>query len=226
MLKSKIIALEKTNNAYKIKLDNSFLKSPAGKDVIVQNKAIGEELIKDIYFLREHKTLKDYSPLKLVFSLLDKTEQIDKNLEIQKICKYFTSDCVLYWSKDSEILKLQQEKLTPIIELLNTKLNAKLSKTFNLFLVENIDTKGLLNYLNNLSKEQIYLFASLAFFLESVGVTYLIFNNLISKENAFNVAFLHDIYNQERWGKDKLKAKELERKKQVIDNFLMFITSY
>ncbi len=223
MLKSKNISVSKQDDFYYIKLDESFLQSPQKNLVRFKNESLALKSIDDIKYLREHKDLQDYSVLKISFTLLDRVKDLDKKAVIQDICNNFVSDSVLYWSQDDEINKLEQKTLKPIIDSLNNELQAKLCKTTGLTLVQGVNSKLLQNYLQKLNNKQLWVFNALSHMLESVGITYLIFNNLISFEDAYKASFLHDLYSLERWGKDKLKQQELDFKKQMFKNLSSFI---
>ncbi len=223
MLKSKNISVTKQDDYYCIKLDESFLQSPEKNIVTFKNKSLALKAIDDIKYLRKHKDLQDYSILKISFTLLDRVQNLNKEDVIKDICNNFVSDSVLYWSQDEDINKLEQKHLNPVIDSINSHLSANFSKTTGLTLVQGINTKELNIYLQKLNKKQLWVFNAIAHMLESVGIAYLIFNNLISFEDAYNSSFLHDLYSLERWGKDKLKQQELENKKQMFENLLSFI---
>ncbi len=223
MLKSKNISVTKQDDYYCIKLDESFLQSPEKNIVTFKNKSLALKAIDDIKYLRKHKDLQDYSILKISFTLLDRVQNLNKEDVIKDICNNFVSDSVLYWSQDEDINKLEQKHLNPVIDSINSHLSANFSKTTGLTLVQGINTKELNIYLQKLNKKQLWVFNAIAHMLESVGIAYLIFNNLISFEDAYNSSFLHDLYSLERWGKDKLKQQELENKKQMFENLHSFI---
>ena len=130
------------------------------------------------------------------------------------------TDVLLFWGQQKELIERQQKAWEPILKWVNQALEAELKYTNSLEVPEQPKESGyrLQRFLENLSNKELAGFYVAALNMKSVLLAAALVKGKLNAEEAFNAAFLEELWQNENWGAadDALKKRE-EMKQELID---------
>lgn len=154
-------------------------------------------------------------------------KEIEKNRKdvADKLAKFSLTDVLLFLSPNEKIKKIQVEKWLPVLQWLKDKFNLETEKTESLVPPES-NEKNLLTLKEMLEKMPTKKFTAFYLFalrLKSPLLALAYVENRITANEAFSLAFLEELCQNEEWGVDK-EAEEcreqIKKELQEIDAYL------
>lgn len=160
-----------------------------------------------------------------------KLEQAVKEIQnhredvIAKLVQFSKTDSLLFWDKEAKLYEKQEELWGPILKWAHHNLNAKYMTTDKMDVVEQKKNtlQGLQKFLETMSDKELAAFYLAAVNMKSELLAAALVRGFINAETAYNAAYLEEISQAERWGKDEnAENKRQCLKKELIDieNFL------
>ncbi|MBS4773251.1 MAG: hypothetical protein KHX55_03120 [Proteobacteria bacterium] len=144
---------------------------------------------------------------------------------IDKLMKYTATDMLLFWGTDRELIAEQEKHWEPLIAWAEKEFDGKFKKTHGLDVSEENQQSGyrLKAFLENLSDRELAAYYLAALNMRSVLLAAALVKKRISAEQAYQAAYLEQLFQEKKWGKDdEAAAKLAERKKELyeIEDFL------
>ena len=139
---------------------------------------------------------------------------------IQRLLKYSATDMLLFWGSDKGLMQQQEQKWGPLLEWASKEFEGKFVKTYGLDVPEENKTSGyrLKLFLENLSDKELAAFYLAALNMRSVLLAAALVKGKINAEQAFQAAYLEELYQAEHWGNDQeAEQKRMERKQELQD---------
>lgn len=189
---------------YDIYVHSRFLKTPEGNPLqaptLALAKAIEEEWEKDPGPQYAQKPL-----TALVATALDRISEA-RETYVKHIIQTLSRDTILFWAETPpSLLRLQEEKWTPLIKEVNKALDLSLKQTFS-FSIEPLspeEEENLRLFLNRQSVFKLSGFVHLLTLSSSFCLSFLVEQGSLSAEEAWNLAHLPEHDQRRVWGKDQ-----------------------
>ena len=126
------------------------------------------------------------------------------------------TDVLLFLCPNAEIKKTQEQKWLPVLAQINQILNTVFKATDALeVLSQNKNSAEVFKkMLNTLSLKQLTVLYLAATHLKSPLLGYLLLVQKISAVQAFDLAYLEELCQNERWGED---AEAVEKRRKVFE---------
>lgn len=154
-------------------------------------------------------------------------DEINRNREeiIDKLVNFSQTDLLLFWGHEKDLIVRQEATWGPLLEWANQEINVDFVKTQNLDVPEeNINSKGKLKmYLEHFSDEELAAFYVAALNMKSVLLAIALVKGRISAEEAFQAAYLDELWQAENWGSEEgaeKKRSELKKELVAVEQFL------
>ena len=144
---------------------------------------------------------------------------------IAKLVQFSKTDSLLYWDKDSEIASQQEQLWTPILLWAGQTLHADYKTTSKIELI-NQEKKALDNmrqFMESMNDKELAAFYLASMNMKSELLAAALVKGKINAEQAYKAAYIEEICQAERWGKDELAEKrrqELKQELTEIEDFL------
>lgn len=144
---------------------------------------------------------------------------------IDKLMKYTATDMLLFWGTDRELIAEQQKHWEPLIKWAEKEFDGKFNKTHGFDVNEENQESGyrLKAFLESLSDRELAAYYLAALNMRSVLLAAALVKKRITAEQAYQAAYLEQLFQENKWGKDEDAAAKLaERKKELyeIEDFL------
>ena len=144
---------------------------------------------------------------------------------ITRLVQFSKTDSLLFWDKEVSLYEKQEELWGPILKWAHHNLNAKYMTTDKMEVVEQKKNtlQGLKKFLETMSDKELAAFYLASINMKSELLAAALVRGFINAETAYNAAYLEEISQAERWGKDEnAEQKRQALKKELIDieNFL------
>lgn len=143
---------------------------------------------------------------------------------INRLVQFSETDLLLFWGTDKELISRQEEVWSPIIRWANEAIQAEFKHTKTLDVPEEAKTSAyrLKVFLDSLSDKELAAFYSAALNMKSVLLAMAMIKGRINAEEAFQAAFLDELWQNEKWGSDE----EAVKRRTVIRNELSDIEAF
>lgn len=143
---------------------------------------------------------------------------------INRLVQFSETDLLLFWGTDKELVSRQEEVWSPIIRWANEAIQAEFKHTKTLDVPEEVKTSAyrLKVFLDSLSDKELAAFYSAALNMKSVLLAMAMVKGRINAEEAFQAAFLDELWQNEKWGSDE----EAVKRRTVIKNELSDIEAF
>jgi len=159
---------------------------------------------------------------------LEKTaKEIAKNREevINRLVQFSLTDMLLFWGQNKELVKRQEEIWGPILQWASYEVNTKFIKTQSLDVPsqEENSAERLKMFMESLSDKELAGFYVAALNMKSVLLAAALIKGYINAKEAFNAAYLEELWQAENWGVEEEAEKrrtEVRQELQDIENFL------
>lgn len=155
----------------------------------------------------------------LATTALDKVSE-DRDGYITHCCEVLSKDTLLFWEESlGALVKLQEDRWQPCIDKVNQRLGLHLKPTFSLSItpLSTEEEKKVKRFLSTQTDCALAGFTHLLHLTESFSLTFLVFNDPLPPEEAWNLANLHENYQRLTWGKDE---EAFEKKGDRYQEFL------
>lgn len=158
------------------------------------------------------------------FFATEKDIKENKTQIIKKLAEFSFSDVLLFWSGNEDIKKIQNEKWSPILHWIDERFALKMEKTETLKVLESNEQnrKSFEDILDEMPIRTLSCFYLAAVRMQSPLLALALVENKITASEAFELSYLEEIYQNQKWGSD-LAA---ENKRQSIKNELQEIEKY
>ena len=159
---------------------------------------------------------------------LEKTaKEIGKNREevINRLVRFALTDMLLFWGQNKDLVEKQEKIWGPLLEWASYELNAKFIKTQGLDVPEQEKTSGhrLKLFLESLSDKELAAFYVAALNMKSVLLAAALVKGRIHAQEAFEAAYLEELWQAENWGVEAEAEKrrgEIRQELVEIEEFL------
>ena len=143
---------------------------------------------------------------------------------ITRLVQFSKTDSLLFWDKEVSLYKKQEELWGPILKWAHHNLNAKYLTTDKMEVVEQKKNtlQGLKKFLETMSDKELAAFYLASINMKSELLAAALVRGFINAETAYNAAYLEEISQAERWGKDE----NAEQKRQVLKKELIDIENF
>lgn len=143
---------------------------------------------------------------------------------IDRLVVFSQTDMLLFWGHEKDLIERQEKVWGPILQWANNEINVEFVKTQGLDVPENkASGEKLRDYLNSFSDKELAAFYVAALNMKSVLLAIALVKKRLSAEEAFNAAFLDELWQAESWGVEKEAEKrrtELKKELHEIEDFL------
>lgn len=143
---------------------------------------------------------------------------------IDRLVVFSQTDLLLFWGHEKDLIERQEKIWGPILQWANNEINVKFEKTQGLDVPENkASGEKLKDYLNSFSDKELAAFYVAALNMKSVLLAIALVKKRLSADEAFNAAFLDELWQAESWGVEKEAEKrrvELKKELHEIEDFL------
>jgi chaperone required for assembly of F1-ATPase len=197
-----------------VSVDHQLLTTPQGNPFQVPTlalvKAIEEEWEKAPERHYQRKLLTS-----LAATALDRIAP-EREAYIQDILAMVSKDLLLFWeTKSISLVKLQEEKWVPVLEEVNESLGLHLKPTTSLT-IQSFSSEEEARIKAFLLDQPDFKLAALSHLLtltSSFCLSYLVMENRVSPDHAWDLAHLHEHYQRLKWGEDPdaLAQEECQR---------------
>lgn len=154
------------------------------------------------------------------------TAEIGKSRKevIDRLVVFSQTDLLLFWGHEKDLIERQKKIWGPILQWANNEINVEFVKTQGLDVPENkASGEKLKDYLNSFSDKELAAFYVAALNMKSVLLAIALVKKRLSADEAFNAAFLDELWQAESWGVEKEAEKrraELKKELHEIEDFL------
>jgi len=149
-----------------------------------------------------------------------KSEQYIKNHREETIdimCKFATTDLLLFWGDENGLNKMQQDAWMPYLNSIKEASGNDINISNSIKTPDNKQfILWLKNSLSKLSDKELTASFLVATSLKSVILGLFFLNKKFSVEDIFKAAFLEEIYQNELWGKDEEDVAQREQIKTYL----------
>lgn len=139
---------------------------------------------------------------------------------IDKLVEFSQTDMLLFWGENRELMEREQELWGPILQWANDSMELKLKTTTGLDVPEQEEKNGykMRLFLESLSDKELLAFFKAALDMRSVLLAAALVKGRLSAEEAFNAAFIEELWQSENWGVvEEAEKKRDELKQELID---------
>lgn len=143
---------------------------------------------------------------------------------IEKLVEFSFTDVILFWSANEDIKKLQTEKWLPVLKWLNNRFKITLKETDGLTPPpQNENNRAVfMQILEKMSLKILTAYYLAAVRLKSPLLALAFAEKKISASEAFDLAYLEELYQSKSWGVDD----EAEQGRQCVKNELLEIEDF
>ena len=153
-------------------------------------------------------------------------EEIAKNRAevIERLVQFSMTDLLLFWGQEKDLMERQAKIWGPILAWAEEKMKAKFATTQSLDVPQENQASGyrLKVFLENLSDKELTAFYAAALQMRSVLLAAALVRGKINAEEAFQAAFLDELWQAENWGSDE----EAEKRRQTIKSEIIEIERF
>lgn len=188
---------------YDVHVHHQLLKTPQGNPFQVPTttlaKAIEEEWEKAPEPHYQRKLLTS-----LAATALDRIAP-EREAYLQDILAMISKDLLLFWeAKPASLVKLQEEKWAPTLEEINECLGLYFKPTNSLAIqpLSPEEEAGIKEFLLAQSNFKLAALSHLLTLTSSFCLSYLVMENHLSPDDAWDLAYLHEHYQRLKWGED------------------------
>lgn len=143
---------------------------------------------------------------------------------IEKLVEFSFTDVILFWSANEDVKKLQAEQWLPVLKWLNNRFNITLKETDGLMpLPQNENNRAVFTQiLEKMSLKTLTAYYLAAVRLKSPLLALAFAEKKISAAEAFDLAYLEELYQSKSWGVDE----EAEQGRQCLKKELLEIEDF
>ena len=154
---------------------------------------------------------------------LEKTaKEIGKDREevIDRLVRFALTDMMLFWGQNEDLVKRQEKIWGPLLEWANEEINTKFIRTQSLDVPEQEKTSGyrLKAFLEKLSDKELAAFYVAALNMKSVLLAAALVKGRIDAKQAFEAAYLEELWQAENWGvEEEAEKRRAEVRQELVE---------
>ena len=154
---------------------------------------------------------------------LEKTaKEIGKDREevIDRLVRFALTDMMLFWGQNEDLVKRQEKIWGPLLEWANEEINTKFIRTQSLDVPEQEKTSGyrLKAFLEKLSDKELAAFYVAALNMKSVLLAAALVKGRINAKQAFEAAYLEELWQAENWGvEEEAEKRRAEVRQELVE---------
>lgn len=152
---------------------------------------------------------------------------MDANREqiIEKLVLFSQTDMLLFWGENKDLMKREEKLWGPILRWADEEMNLPLKTTTTLDVPEQDGQNGakMRHFLESLSDKELLAFFKAALDMRSVLLAAALVKKRLNAEQAFEAAFVEELWQSENWGvveEAERKRNELKQELADIEKFL------
>lgn len=143
---------------------------------------------------------------------------------IQNMSRFLQTDTLLFWSDEPSLFAHQKKHWQPILSVLNDVFKLNLQPTTNIIPAENEQaTSEFVRHLNNMSDKELTGCFLAAKEMKSVLLGLLLVKQNLNVAEAFNAAFLEELYQNKFWGEDTAALNAREKTKKQLEEITEYL---
>lgn len=160
----------------------------------------------------------------LDFKQAEKEIKEHRSEVIEKLVEFSFTDVILFWSANDDIKSLQTEKWLPVLKWLNNRFKITLKETDGLTPPPQNENNraGFAEILEKMSLKTLTAYYLAAVRLKSPLLALALAEKKITASEAFELAYLEELYQSKSWGVDE----EAEQGRQCVKNELLEIEEF
>lgn len=160
----------------------------------------------------------------LDFKQAEKEIKEHRSEVIEKLVEFSFTDVILFWSANDDIKSLQTEKWLPVLKWLNNRFKITLKETDGLTPPPQNENNraGFAEILEKMSLKTLTAYYLAAVRLKSPLLALALSEKKITASEAFELAYLEELYQSKSWGVDE----EAEQGRQCVKNELLEIEEF
>ena len=155
----------------------------------------------------------------LDFKQAEKEIKEHRSEVIEKLVEFSFTDVILFWSANDDVKKLQTEKWLPVLKWLNNRFRITLKETDGLTPPPQNENNraGFTEILEKMSLKMLTAYYLAAVRLKSPLLALAFSEKKITASEAFELAYLEELYQSKSWGVDE----EAEKGRQCVKKELL-----
>ena len=160
----------------------------------------------------------------LDFKQAEKEIKEHRSEVIEKLVEFSFTDVILFWSANDDIKSLQTEKWLPVLKWLNNRFKITLKETDGLTTPPQNENNraGFTDILEKMNLKTLTAYYLAAVRLKSPLLALALAEKKITASEAFELAYLEELYQSKSWGVDE----EAERGRQCVKKELLEIEEF
>ena len=160
----------------------------------------------------------------LDFKQAEKEIKEHRSEVIEKLVEFSFTDVILFWSANDDIKSLQTEKWLPVLKWLNNRFKITLKETDCLTPPPQNENNraGFTEILEKMNLKTLTAYYLAAVRLKSPLLALALAEKKITASEAFELAYLEELYQSKSWGVDE----EAEQGRQCVKNELLEIEEF
>lgn len=160
----------------------------------------------------------------LDFKQAEKEIKEHRSEVIEKLVEFSFTDVILFWSANDDIKSLQTEKWLPVLKWLNNRFKITLKETDGLTPPPQNENNraGFTDILEKMNLKTLTAYYLAAVRLKSPLLALALAEKKITASEAFELAYLEELYQSKSWGVDE----EAEQGRQCVKNELLEIEEF
>ena len=143
---------------------------------------------------------------------------------IDRLVVFSQTDMLLFWGHEKGLIERQEKVWGPILKWVNEEVNVNFVKTQNLDVPENkASGEKLRDYLNSFSDKELAAFYVAALNMKSVLLAIALVKKRINADEAFQAAYLDELWQAESWGVEEEAEKRRGELTKVLHEVADFL---
>lgn len=222
----KIIEIQKNSSkSFQILLDKKKLKTPLKNELILSNQIIANEVLKEWdqnFDIINTENLVFYG---LLSTAIDRIHE-QRDAYISDIINFIDTDLICYRAEGPyDLVSLQNQNWNPILLLIEkyTKVNINIFKGI-MPLEQDLKVHAeIKHFIINLSDVQISVLHRITNLIGSVFLSICILKKDLSKKQAYEFAFLDELWQAKNWGYEEEASIKRNKIRIELNRLIHFI---
>ena len=141
------------------------------------------------------------------------------------LLRFAVTDVLLFWNDNPELVERQNKFWFPVLRWIGQELNIQLKTSTSIDVPDQEEKFGvaLKRYLEKFSDKELIAFYKAALDMRSVMLAAALVKGKIDAEQAFQAAYLEELWQAEKWGKVEDAEKSRERAKADLIEIEKFL---
>ncbi len=214
-----------SSNSFQIMLDEKILQTPRKRKLVLPNLRLTQEIVKEWDQVSKNINTNSMIFYGLISTSLDKVTD-NRNLYIDDILDYIDTDLICYRAENpKELVELQKNKWDPIILLIEKFIGTKV-QVFQGILPKKQHTSvhsKLNNLINQFNIFEISALHRITNITGSIFLSLCVIKRKISKNEAYELSFLDELWQSENWGFDKETSQKRKEVSIELNKSIFFL---